>query len=118
MSVEQNAIYVIDELVARPGQGKALHDAYMQRYAPGARERGMVLAHRLVEPAMWLPEGVNRLLFIWTQPDVGAVWGAKQRARLDPDVDRWWQEEAPALVETRQRYTLAEAEALGELDNV
>lgn len=112
------SIHVIDDIVARPGQGKALYDAYMNRYVPGAEARGMVLAHRLVEPAMWLPAGTNRLIFIWKQADLGAVWGAKQRARLDPDVDQWWQEEAPLLIETRQRHTLAEAETLAEFDNV
>lgn len=112
------AIFVIDEIVARKGKGKAFHDAYMGRYAPGAEARGMTLAHRLVEPAMWLPDGSNRLLFIWSMPDLGTVWGAKQRARFDPDVDRWWQEEASALIESRQRYTTAEADALAELDNV
>lgn len=118
MSVEQGSIYVVDEIVARPGQGKAFYDAYMQRYVSGAEARGMVLVHRLVDPAMWLPQGTNRLLFIWAQPHLGAVWGAKQQARLDPAVDRWWQEEAPTLIESRQRYTLAEAEALAEFDNV
>lgn len=111
-------IYVIDDILAKPGQGQALYDAYMARYVPGAKARGMTLQHRLVEPAMWLPEGSNRLIFIWAQPHAGAVWGAKHSARMDPDVDRWWQEDAPPLIETRQRYTLAEAEALGALDNV
>ncbi|WP_255326157.1 hypothetical protein [Sphingobium sp. EM0848] len=118
MSVEHRLIYVIDEIVAKPGKGKIFCDAYMARYVPGAQERGMTLVHQLVEPAMWLPEGTNRLFFIWAQSDLGAVWGAKQRARLDPDVEHWWQEEAPAFIETRQRYTLAEAAALTEFDNV
>ena len=32
-------IQVIDEIVARPGEGKALLDDYLARYAPGARAR-------------------------------------------------------------------------------
>lgn len=111
-------IFVIDDILAKPGQGKALYEAYMARYAPGAQARGMTLANRLVEPAMWLPEGSNRLVFVWTQPHLGVVWGAKQQARLDPEVARWWDEEAPALIESRQRYTMAEADALEALDNV
>ena len=111
-------IYVIDEILAKPGQGKALYEAYMARYVPGAEARGMTLQHRLVEPAMWLSEGSNRLVFLWAQSDVGAVWGAKHGARLDSAVDQWWEEEAPPLIESRQRYTLAEADALEALDNV
>lgn len=67
-------IYVIDDILAKPGQGQALYDAYMARYVPGAEARGMTLQHRLVEPAMWLPEDSNRLIFIWVQPHAGAVW--------------------------------------------
>lgn len=118
MTNELATVYVVDEIVGKPGQGRALYDAYMERYVPGAQARGMQLLHRLVEPAMWLPEGTNRILFLWAEPDLGVAWGAKHRARLDPAVDRWWQEEAPPLIESRQRYTLAEAEALGDFDNV
>ena len=118
MSVEHSPIYVIDEIVSKPGKGEMLHQAYMDRYVPGAQARGMILVHRLVEPAMWLPHGTNRLFFIWMQADLGAVWGAKQRARLDPDVDRWWREDAAEFIETRQRHTLVESEALAEFDNV
>lgn len=118
MSVEHELVYVIDEIVAKPGKGKAFYDAYTQRYVPGAVDRGMTLVHRFVEPAMWLPEGMNRLFFIWSQSDPGAVWGAKQRARLDPEVTRWWEEDAASLIESRQRYTVAGVDALERLDNV
>lgn len=115
---EQSSIFVINEVVAARGKGKAFLEAYTDRYVLGAEARGMKLVHRLVEPAMWLPEGTNRLVFIWTMAGPWVVWGAKQRARLDRDVDRWWQEDASALIETRQRFTLAEADALADLDNV
>ncbi|AZI35264.1 hypothetical protein NT2_25_00070 [Caenibius tardaugens NBRC 16725] len=111
-------VFVIDELLAKQGQGQVLYEAYMARYAPGAEARGMVLKQRLVEPAMWLDQGNNRLIFIWEQAHVGAVWGAKQQARMDTAVDHWWEEEAPTFIESRQRYTTAEADTLEALTNV
>lgn len=118
MSAPAPPLWVIDEVTTRPGQGPAFLAAYMERYAPGAEARGMTLAHRMVEPAMWLDDAPNRLLFIWTLPHAGAVWAAKHAARPDPAVARWWNEEAPAFLLSRKRSTLAAAEALEALDHV
>lgn len=111
-------IWILDEVTTKPGQGPAFLAAYMARYVPGAQARGMTLAHRMVEPAMWLDDAPNRLVFVWTLPHAGAVWMSKYAARADPDVAKWWNEEAPAFIESRRRSTLADADALGELDNV
>jgi hypothetical protein len=111
-------IWILDEVTTRPGQGPAFLDAYMARYAPKAEARGMTLAYRMVEPAMWLDDAPNRLLFVWTMPDAGAVWQSKYIARPDPDVARWWDEEAPAFIESRRRSTLADADALAGLADV
>ena len=111
-------IWILDEVMTKPGQGPAFLAAYMERYAPNAQARGMTLAHRMVEPAMWRDDAPNRVLFIWTLPSAGAVWGSKQAARLDPDVAKWWNEEAPVFIESRKRSTLADADILAELDHV
>jgi hypothetical protein len=111
-------IWIVDEVTTRPGQGPAFLAAYMERYVPKAQARGMTLAHRMVEPAMWLDDAPNRLLFVWTLPHPGAVWASKFAARPDPDVATWWNEEAPAFIESRRRSTLADADMLAEYDNV
>lgn len=111
-------IWILDEVTTRPGQGPAFLAAYMERYAPRAQARGMTLAHRMVEPAMWLDDAPNRILFVWTLPNAGAVWGSKHVARPDPEVARWWNEEAPAFIESRRRSTLADADMLAELADV
>ena len=36
-------VFIIDDIVAKPGQGRALLEAYRQDYAPGAKARGMAL---------------------------------------------------------------------------
>ncbi len=111
-------IWVIDDIVTRPGQGQAFLESYMRDYAPGAIARGMTLAHRMVEPAMWLDDASNRILLVWTLPDPGTVWAAKHAARGDEAVLRWWNEEAVRLILSRRRATLADADMLEALADV
>jgi hypothetical protein len=111
-------LWVVDDVLTLPGQGKAFFAAYLERYVPKAQAVGMTLAHRMVEPAMWLDDASNRLLFVWTMTDPGAVWGAKQQMRMDAEVTRWWTEEAPAFIVSRKRLTMADADALEGLANV
>jgi hypothetical protein len=111
-------IWIVDEITTKPGLGPVFLAAYMEHYAPRAVARGMTLAHRMVEPAMWLDQGSNRLLFVWTVPDAGAVWAAKHAARGDAEVDRWWQEQAPPLIVSRRRMTMADAGDLASLADV
>ena len=111
-------IWIIDEVVAKPGRGEAFLEAYMARYAPGARRRGLRLAHRMVEPAFWLQDASNRLVLVWTAPDADAVWASKHMARNDAEVLRWWEEEAAEFIVSRRRAVLAEADAIAGLTDV
>lgn len=111
-------VFVIDDLTARPGQGEALRRAYLEHYAPGAQRRGMQLVHELVSPPCWLPDGSNRLLFVWTVPGPAGVWAMKHAGRHDPDVAAWWNERAPSLVASRSRSICGRAGDLGELADV
>ncbi len=111
-------IWIVDEVVAKPGEGEAFLAAYMASYAPGARRRGLTLAHKMVEPAFWLAEASNRLLLVWTAADAQAVWASKHAARDDAEVRRWWDEEAPRFIVSRRRTVLAEADAIAGLSHV
>jgi hypothetical protein len=111
-------VFVIDDLTAKPGQGEALLRAYLERYAPGATGRGMTLVHQLVSPPYWLPDGSNRLLFVWTVPGPAGAWAMKHAGRQDPELTAWWAEEAPRLVAARTRAICAETGDLGELARV
>ena len=88
MSLDAFPVYVIDEITPKAGQAKALFETYMSRYVPGALARGMKLEHSLVEPAYWVEDGSNRLVFIWSLPGPGAVWGKNFASRQDPEVYR------------------------------
>lgn len=110
-------IWIIDEVETKPGMGEAFLTAYMSRYAPGAEARGLRLAHRMVEPAMWMRDASNRLLLIWEAPEVIALWEAKKQSRADPSVADWW-EEADRYLISRRRSTQAPVEMLGTLSDV
>ena len=97
------AIYVVDEMLAVPGEGRALLERYRTEYMPSAVERGMKLERVLVSPPVWLDEQSNRLLITWTVDSVGAWWGMASQSRYDPSVKDFWQSVSDMIVE-RQRF--------------
>ncbi len=110
-------IYILDEMTAKPGQAEALLAAYMEKYAPAARERGMTLIHRWVTPPLWLREQSNTLYVIWTVQGAKAWWRMSFLGRRDPAVTGWW-EEAASMIETRRRCFLGDVADLESLSNV
>lgn len=74
----------------------------------------MTLAHRAVEPALWLDDAPNRM----TVASAAAAWAAKHQARGDADDLRWWNEEAPAMIVSRRRSTMADPDLLDALCDV
>lgn len=103
-------IYVMDELVARPGTARALLDAYMARYAPGARARGMTLERVLVSPPMWLEDQSNMITISWTLQGVPAWWQMTAMGRTDPAVTAWWEEADAMLVSRKRSFASADAD--------
>lgn len=114
----QQPIWVLDEITVRAGQGPAFLAAYLAHYAPLVQRCGLTLVHRLVEPAMWLDDEPNRILFLWSAPDPQTIWQAKHLLRQDSAVTTWWQQQVPQMIEHRRRATLAEADALQALADV
>ena len=114
-------IWIVDDIIANPGKGSAFVDAYMTHYVPGATQRGMTLAFRMVGPAVWLLDGEpnpDRLLFVWTVHDANAVWGFKFAGRNDPAVVNWWRAEVPKMIVSRTRSIMADVDDLAELADV
>jgi hypothetical protein len=110
-------VFIIDEIVAKPGHGRALLEAYRGDYAPGAIARGMALKRIVVAPPIWLDQGSNRLLAIWTVEGAAGWWGQAVQARYDPAVERFWQA-AEALIATRNRFFAAEEDDVAALCDV
>ena len=113
----ETMIYAIDDIVCLPGKARAFLDAYMERYAPGARARGMVLDRVLVSPPMWLDDQPNRLTISWTVKGVGAWWQMSVQGRYDPAVAAWW-DEAAAMIESRSRTYAAALDDVEALSHV
>ena len=96
-------VHAIDEIVAKPGEGKALLCDYLTRYAPGARARGMTLEQVLVSPPMWLDDQPNTLVFRWSLAGAGAWWQMRFVGGNDPDVAIWWAD-VDARAVSRRRF--------------
>jgi hypothetical protein len=97
------SVYVVDRLTAKPGQAKAVFDAYMRDYAPGARERGMVLEQGLLDPAIFRRgDGVNRLTFTWSLAGIQAWYGMRFAALADPRVAAFWSR-ISSMIQHRER---------------
>jgi hypothetical protein len=96
-------VHTIDEIVAKPGEGKALLGDYLARYAPGARARGMTLEQILVSPPMWLDDQSNTLVFRWSLVDAAAWWQMRFVGGNDPDVAAWWTD-VDARAVSRRRF--------------
>lgn len=115
MSAEAK-VFLIDQLVARAGQARALLQAYRDHYIPGAQRRGMCLEHSWVSPPLWLEEESNTLLFVWSLRGAADFWAMSFQGRQDPALEDWWWRQAAALIESRQRYIAGEAAGLSRLD--
>ncbi|WP_305094140.1 hypothetical protein [Prescottella sp. R16] len=112
-----STVFVVDEMVAAPGRGRAFLDAYLERYAPGARDRGLVLDRILVAPPVWLDDGSNTVTVTWTAPGTDAWWRQRWAAGRDPDVAAWWAWADTELVR-RERTTACAADALAAVTDV
>lgn len=110
-------IYIVDELISRPGEGEALLALYRDRYVRAARARGMTLAKTLVEPCFWRSDGPNRLIFLWSIADTADAWAKKIAVRWDEDLPALWGEIDASAV-SRKRSMLCDADRIEELCDV
>jgi hypothetical protein len=94
-------IYILDEIVAGPAACAALRDGYFERYAPGAKARGMHFEGGWRTPALELPDRPATLYFLWSVAGVGDWWAMRLgAARANPELDvaiegtdekaEWW----------------------------
>ncbi len=117
MTEHKETIYVVDQITPKVGQAKAFLDAYMAKYAPAARERGMTLVHRWISPPMWLEEQTNTLTIIWSVQGAPAWWHMSHLGRRNPDVAGFWKAVAP-MIENRHRSFSSAVEDVEGLANV
>jgi hypothetical protein len=116
--VSGETVYIVDQIIPKPGLGRAFLDAYTQRYAPGARERGMTLEHTWVAPPVWLEDGSNTLFFVWSVKGAKGVWGSLIGGRRGSALDEWWWKDAAEMVVSRERFFLSNPSDIASLTNV
>jgi hypothetical protein len=81
-------IYILDEIAVAQPQSASLSAAYMQRYAPSARSRGMTLEGSWRTPAPVLPDRETVLYFLWSVAGPVEWWGMRLgTARANPELD-------------------------------
>ena len=100
-------VYVVDELVARPGEGKAVLDDYLERYAPSAKARGMTLGQVLVSPPVWLDDQSNTITITWTVPGAEGWWGMRLAASADSGVEAFWDAADARLLSRKRSFAAA-----------
>jgi hypothetical protein len=117
----KETIFIQDQITAKPGKAKAVLAAYMERYAPAAKEeRGMTLVSRLITPPMWLndqDDQGNTLVITWSVQGAPAWWNMSFHGRRNPAVAEFWKSIAP-LIETRNRSFLSDIADVESLCNV
>ncbi len=112
-----HTVYLIDDLLAAPGQGRKLLAAYHERYVPGGVARGMTLEKVIVSPPVWLEEASNRLTILWTVEGAGGWWGQAVQSRYDPAVAQFWAS-IQDLIISRSRHFGGAAADVAELTDV
>lgn len=106
-------IYILDEIVVKPGLAQTYRDRYLSEYAPGARQRGMRLEAVRLTPPLELPEQSNTIHFLWSVANAGEWWNMRLGGRdrpFDPsgrEKAGWWQE-AQDMTVSRRRNVLVD----------
>jgi hypothetical protein len=91
-------VFILDEIVVKPGLASRYRSAYRERYMPGAERRKMRL-----EGAWQSPPGTDfeelstTLYYLWSVEGAEGWWAMRLSRRLDGSDDRfdkhaWWQE--------------------------
>lgn len=110
-------VFVIDNVITRPGRAREFVDTYLAEYAPGARERGMVLRDILVSPPIWFDDASNTITITWVLRSPWAWWEMTWAGRPDPSLGEWWSG-LGALVQERTRSVAAAADDVAGMCDV
>ncbi|MEY1677104.1 hypothetical protein AB4Z55_23320 [Gordonia sp. ABKF26] len=92
-------IFVVDQVVLKPGAARDFVDAYLDEYAPAATRRGLTLDRIVVSPPVWLDDASNTVTATWSVQGPRNWWQTMVAARHDPAPAQWWTDKAPMIVE-------------------
>ena len=94
-------VYMMDEMVIKPGMLKQYIEAYNREYAPGAKARGLKLVGSWIAPPLELQGESNTFVVLWAMDGVEGFWNQRKGAQT-PAVRAWW-EKAEAWQVSRTR---------------
>ena len=107
---EENVIYIVDRLVTKPGEGKAVYDNFMENMKPLIEGAGWKFKRATVAPAMWLDTDSNIIEIEWTMADiVQEAWAYSSGTRYNPEYVQWWTEIRDHLVSNSRVYSAPES---------
>lgn len=107
---EENIIYIVDRLVTKPGEGKAVYDNFMENMKPLIEGAGWKFKRATVAPAMWLDTDSNIIEIEWTMADiVQEAWAYSSGTRYNPEYVQWWAEIRDQLVSNSRVYSAPES---------
>ena len=98
------AVFVIDRLEAKPGDGPALLEEYLSFYAPRAQACYAELVATRVAPPCWLDTDSNTLEFTWKVAGIGGCWGIDSPLRADAEVVQWCRDLRDRVVSLDRSY--------------
>lgn len=98
------AVFVIDRLETKPGDGPAMLEEYLSFYAPRAQACYAELVATRVAPPCWLDTDSNTLEFTWKVAGIGGCWGIDSPLRADAEVVQWWRDLRDRVVSLDRSY--------------
>jgi hypothetical protein len=110
-------IFILDEIVVKPGCAEDYRRAYAARYAPGAERRGMSLAGAWqTPPGQDFAEVPTTLFYLWTVDGVAGWWNQRMSKLPDGSEERfeklcWWQESEKFTISRKRRMLSDQPEA-------
>ena len=107
-------VYVIDELLLKPGRLEAFLSAMEARYRPGAEARGQRLVQTLVTPPTETDGVAQSVILTWVLDGVAGFWTMRSQNSTE-EVAAWWAE-CESFIQSRSRRLAAEPGAIAGLE--
>lgn len=103
-------IYILDEIIVKPGRAAEYREAYEYNYMPGARGRGMQLEQSWRNPPVQdIDELPTTFYFLWSVEGVEGWWRMRMSRNEDGsdqrfEKHRWWLQSDQMTLERKRTF--------------
>lgn len=109
-TANDEVVYIVDRLTAKPGEGKALYDDFMANMKPIMEDAGWTFVRATVAPAIWLEKDSSIIEIEWTMPNIAqAAWAYSSATRYNPEYVAWWAGVREKAVSVDRLYSASES---------